>query len=369
MRCSPTKSGLGKTIEAGMILARQIATGRAQRVLVLAPPSLTSQWFVELLRRFNLPFALFDEERCEAIEVADARAQSVRGRAARHRRDRLARRGRRSARSSSPTRAWDLVVVDEAHHLEWTPDHASASYALVERLAASAPGLVLLTATPQQLGRTGHFARLRLLDPARYSDLDAFIAETDRYVQLSALASALLDGAPLERRRARRACAHLRRRSRPARAARSLRERRRRCRAGADRRADRPPRHRPRHVPQPPRADRRFSAPRRRHRRRSTADELDDATRQHLLAEFHADAQAHPPAGEYDYANDPRLPWLVALIERLAGEKFLLICRTQSKVLALEDALRTKTGVKVARFHEGMTILQRDRNAAWFSER
>ena len=63
--------GLGKTIEAGMIIARQIATGRAQRVLVLAPPSLTSQWFVELLRRFNLPFALFDEERCEAIEVAD----------------------------------------------------------------------------------------------------------------------------------------------------------------------------------------------------------------------------------------------------------------------------------------------------------
>ena len=91
--------------------------------------------------------------------------------------------------------------------------------------------------------------------------------------------------------------------------------------------------------------------------------------RQRLLAEFHADAQAHPPAGEHTTTpHDPRLPWLVALIERLAGEKFLLICRTQSKVLALEDALRMKTGVKVARFHEGMTILQRDRNAAWFSE-
>ncbi len=37
-------------------------------------------------------------------------------------------------------------------------------------------------------------------------------------------------------------------------------------------------------------------------------------------------------------------------------------------MLALEEALRTKTGVKVARFHEGMTILQRDRNAAWFAE-
>src|SRR5687768_1882043 len=63
--------GLGKTIEAGMVLARLLASGRVARVLVVAPASLTAQWFVELLRRFNLPFALFDEERCEAIEVGD----------------------------------------------------------------------------------------------------------------------------------------------------------------------------------------------------------------------------------------------------------------------------------------------------------
>ncbi len=105
-----------------------------------------------------------------------------------------AKRARQLAAAS-----WDLVVVDEAHHLEWTPDHASASYALVERLAASAPGLILLTATPQQLGRTGHFARLRLLDPARYSDLDAFIAESDRYVAaFGARCRRCIDGAALE---------------------------------------------------------------------------------------------------------------------------------------------------------------------------
>ncbi len=60
--------GLGKTIEAGMILARQLAAGRAGRVLVLLPETLVYQWFVELLRRFNLGFAIYDEERCEAIE-------------------------------------------------------------------------------------------------------------------------------------------------------------------------------------------------------------------------------------------------------------------------------------------------------------
>lgn len=57
--------GLGKTIEAGLIIAQQLACGRARRVLVLVPESLVNQWFVELLRRFNLPFAIYDEERCE----------------------------------------------------------------------------------------------------------------------------------------------------------------------------------------------------------------------------------------------------------------------------------------------------------------
>ncbi|MEO6172267.1 MAG: SNF2-related protein, partial [Arenimonas sp.] len=61
--------GLGKTIEACLIVAQMLASGRASRVCVLLPESLVNQWFVELLRRFNLSFAIYDEERCEAIEL------------------------------------------------------------------------------------------------------------------------------------------------------------------------------------------------------------------------------------------------------------------------------------------------------------
>jgi ATP-dependent helicase HepA len=358
--------GLGKTIEAGMILARQIAAGRAQRVLVLAPPSLTTQWFVELLRRFNLQFALFDEERCEAIEVADAARNPFEDEqfvvAA------IDWLGENDKRAQQVIAApWDVVVVDEAHHLEWTPEQSSPAYALVERLAANAAGLILLTATPQQLGRSGHFARLRLLDPARYSDLDAFIAESDGYVQLSALASALIDGAPLDDAARAQLAAMF------ADDADLL--------ALLERYADEGPAVAP--ALRDALIDRHGTGRVMFRNRRAQiggfpqriADialldghDLDDAARQRLLAEFHADAQAHPPTGEYDYSNDPRLPWLVDLIERLAGDKLLLICRAQAKVIALEDALRTKSGVKVARFHEGMSILQRDRNAAWFAE-
>ncbi len=358
--------GLGKTIEAAMVLARLLASGRVARVLVLAPPSLTAQWFVELLRRFNLPFALFDEERCEAIEVADPQRnpfddeQCVIADV-----DWLATTPARAAQVA--TAEWDLVVVDEAHHLEWTPDAASDGYRLVERLAAKSPGLILLTATPQQLGRTGHFARLRLLDPARYTDLDAFAVEADGYAELSTIAAALVDAAALDT--AQRETLGRRFSGDDALTA---------ILAGYDddRTANAPilldaliDRHGTGRVMFRNRRAQIGGFPKRLARIEPLdAAALDDAARQRLLAEFHADAQAHPHAGELDYANDPRLPWLTALIDRLAPAKLLLICRTQAKVLALEDALRTKSSARIARFHEGMTILQRDRNAAFFAE-
>ena len=60
--------GLGKTIEACLIMHKLLLTGRVSRVLILVPDSLVHQWFVEILRKFNMWFHIFDEERCEAIE-------------------------------------------------------------------------------------------------------------------------------------------------------------------------------------------------------------------------------------------------------------------------------------------------------------
>ena len=63
--------GLGKTIEACLILHRLMVCGLVQRVLILVPNALVHQWFVELLRRFNVKFNIFDEERCESLEAHD----------------------------------------------------------------------------------------------------------------------------------------------------------------------------------------------------------------------------------------------------------------------------------------------------------
>ena len=71
--------GLGKTIEACLILHHQLLTERASRVLILVPEPLLHQWLVEMLRRFNLRFSLFDEERCQAIEACGAGRQPIPG--------------------------------------------------------------------------------------------------------------------------------------------------------------------------------------------------------------------------------------------------------------------------------------------------
>lgn len=75
---------------------------------------------------------------------------------------------------------WDMAIVDEAHHLEWSENAPSADYLFVEQLGQISPSLILLTATPEQLGKQSHFARLRLLDPDRFYSFSAFWKKKNR---------------------------------------------------------------------------------------------------------------------------------------------------------------------------------------------
>src|SRR5690348_18459644 len=70
----------------------------------------------------------------------------------------------------------------------------------------------------------------------------------------------------------------------------------------------------------------------------------------------------------FDYADDPRVAWLVRLLEMHREDKLLLIATSRAKIEAIDAALRTRTGTTVACFHEAMTLLQRDRAAAWFAQ-
>ena len=295
--------GLGKTIEACLILHRLILTGRAQRVLILVPDSLVHQWFVELLRRFNLWFHIFDEERCQAIEALNPGDNPfLEGQLMLCSINLFTANERRVEQALAA--GWDILVVDEAHHLGWSPDAVSPEYALVEALGLKTPGLLLLTATPEQLGMASHFARLRLLDPNRFHDLGEFIKETERYQDVALRADKLPEGRELDALLDQHGTGRVRFRN----------------------------------------------------------------TRATITGFPNRVVRLAPL--ETDSSNHPMIYWLADLLRSLDPEKVLLICRTQAKVAAIDAALRLRIkNVKIAVFHEGLSLVQRDRNAAWFSEK
>jgi ATP-dependent helicase HepA len=360
--------GLGKTIEACLILHRLILTGRAQRVLILVPDSLVHQWFVELLRRFNLWFHIFDEERCEAIETTNPETNPFLD-------DQLVLASlrlftgneRRTAQALAA--GWDLLVVDEAHHLGWTPEAVSPEYALVEALGRQTAGLLLLTATPEQLGMTSHFARLRLLDPDRFFDLNEFIHEAESYREVARLADQLLQEQTFAQEDVAKlalilADTEANIRSKLAAVAAGASEVRAELREalldqhGTGRVMFRNTRATISGFPK--RVARLCPLP---------APAEDEGLFEALAQEFAADTEsARADSFEPDFSSDVRLDWLTELLRTLAAAKVLLICRTRQKVEAIDAALRQRLNVKQAVFHEGLTLVQRDRNAAWFAE-
>ena len=187
--------GLGKTIEAGLILHRLLAAGRVTRALILVPDPLLHQWLVEMRRRFNLRFALFDRERLADIQAPAGDNPFLLTPLALCPLSGLL--ATPAAAQALLAADWDLLIVDEAHHLRWSETATSPEYDLVAALAARIPGVLLLTATPEQLGRAGHFGRLRLLDPHRWRDYATFLAEEAEYIPIAHLAGRLLDGQAL----------------------------------------------------------------------------------------------------------------------------------------------------------------------------
>ncbi len=344
--------GLGKTIEAGLIIHQQLQTGRASHVLVVIPPALTFQWFVEMIRRFNLQFTVLNEERCQQITADNAQEFDDGEPSLNNPFDAqqlvicsldLFTGSDKRLREAIDSE-WDLVVVDEAHHLKWSPDGASQEYLVVEALSHAVTGLLLLTATPEQLGRAGHFARLRLLDPNRYHDYDTFLAEEERFQEIASAVNQLLDGNG-------ETCATARKQIR------ALLD-------NQDATDD----------------DQLVDAVLDRHGTgrvlfRNVRSSVDGFTkriiRPHALpapSEYN-DAEGYYPETEHNKwtSFDPRVTWLCGLISN-SQEKFLVICAHQKTALSLEQYLKNKTTIRSTLFHESMDLIARDRSANYFSQ-
>ena len=160
--------GLGKTIEAGLVITELKARGVIRRVLVVAPKGVQLQWVAEMADRFAEEFVLvgaggvpvdagidpwraFDQVVCSLDAVKPMRARA--GWSS----ERIVQHNERRVRAVVEA-GWDLVVIDEAHHVAGSSDEV-ARHQLGRRLAESVPRILLLSATPHS-GKSDAFARL-----------------------------------------------------------------------------------------------------------------------------------------------------------------------------------------------------------------
>ena len=151
--------GLGKTIEAGMIVRELIARHQAGRILIICPAGLTKNWQGELNDCFRLDFEIvgrdFIDDRPAVWERHDRAIASI---------DRLKKTPRMERLLAGPR--WDVVIFDEAHHLTRRNKGKSITqnYRLAESLRSHTRDLLFLSATPHQGDQYQFWSVIRLLD-------------------------------------------------------------------------------------------------------------------------------------------------------------------------------------------------------------
>lgn len=151
--------GLGKTIEAGLLLRQAWLARRAKRILILAPKAVIRQWQLELRDKFNLNWPIYDGHHLQwaRTPLSNEPAEKEVSRNTWHQEpcvlvsSHLVRRTDRAAELLE-AEPWDLVIVDEAHHARRRGDETpNALLRLLRELRSRTQGLVLLTATPMQV--------------------------------------------------------------------------------------------------------------------------------------------------------------------------------------------------------------------------
>lgn len=339
--------GLGKTIEAGLIFSSLRSLGRAEKVLVLVPEALRHQWLAEFYRKFGVLFTLVDEDwDCEKDGSPFAAAS-------------------RYLTSfdfllADPLRLgfameedWDLLIVDEAHHLRWDPEEPSDKWLATEAICETAAGVLLLTATPLQRGLETEFGLLNLADPERFSDFDEFAHQAKTMKEVASLAKDLASGDkkpeelkeplkklfPKDKEMAQAA----------AKGDADLLLRGMVDRHGTGRMFFRNRRARLKGFP----------------KRIAHGVPLGGAWKKKIPKEKLPELAL---GGETPESLARRCEWLGTWLKEHPKEKVLVICRSPKKARLIDKWLEENVGGKRALFHEVMEIVERDRQAAWFGE-
>lgn len=305
--------GLGKTIEAGMTIHRLIIRNMVERVLIILPEALVVQWYLELARKYNLLFTIINQNTYieeNSFPFLDNQFVITTFNFL---------KGSSMAQSMLEDSNWDMLVVDEAHHLQVQGPENTFNFemGLVAKLASKTAGLLLLTATPEEKGERQLFALLQLIDSKRYASFDEYLIERKEYLKISSKVQQLLHSDTVQTED------------------------------------------------------------------EMSVDQLIDCygTGKAYIRNFRAKLEKHfsffPKRILFETALDAnaknqidtKSQWLVNLLKDKSGQKFLLICHAKEMVVTLEKyLLQNIADIKIGVFHSGQSLTERDRQAAYFAD-
>ena len=355
--------GLGKTVEAGLILHRKLITGAATRVLIIVPESLVHQWFVEMFRKFNIWFTIMDEARCQAVTELDKSVNPfLEDQLIIASQELLLEKPQWGMRAVQGE--WDLTIIDEAHHIVWKKDEVTPEYDLASRICEESKSVLLLTATPEQLGEESHFARLKLLSPERFYDFETFQKENEAQKDIAELADLILEERKLDESHLKVLTETLKDEEDISLWLGDLKSNKEKVidalvdRHGPGRLIFRNTRKIMKNFPERKLVPHPMKA----------VTEIQDiiaAEKCESLQDYSENIDKISIQNGLD--SDPRLKWLLETLSANKEKKFLFICKTKEKVIALDEAFRKHSGIKTVLFHEDLNLMQRDKNAVFFS--
>ena len=169
--------GLGKTLEAGILMSELIARGKGKRILVVTVKSMMTQFQKEMWNRFTIPLVRLDSNRIQKIRASlptnynpffyyDKTIVSI---------DTLKRDV--EYRTHLENAYWDIIVIDEAQNVAERGDHQAQRSRLAKLLADRSDTMIMLSATPHD-GRAKSFASLmNMLDPTAIADPENYTPE------------------------------------------------------------------------------------------------------------------------------------------------------------------------------------------------
>ena len=334
--------GLGKTIEAALIAHRLVLTQRVSRFLIVVPDALVYQWFAELYLRFHFQCHLVDEESLLTLEDNEQGLLAhpfV-----------ICPLGQFLSIDWSQE-SWGLIIADEVHHI----DPKSEVGLQLGDLCAKAEHSLLLSATPPQPEDQQHFQRLQWLDHDRFPSYEEYLGEIKDCREIAHLHQDLVGHESLHPQLLSELSQRLHDES-----ILTLEDHPEPRSELAHRLLDL---HGPsyqlikntrKHVGGFP--------------KRVPHLVLCEGDQKRLKKEFLFEAGLEP-SFRYHFPDDHRLVWLIDFLNDLpSDQKALIICHNRLKVNAIADALERKLPTKSARFHEDMSLMERDRQAAWFNE-